>query len=83
MPNARNDIIAAIRACLPFAADPACEVREESVLAELGVNSLHLITLLLTLQQDYAFDIDRITQLGLTMTVGDLATVIERGVPPV
>jgi acyl carrier protein len=79
MMETRENIIARIRNHLPFGSDPDCAVREESVLADLGVNSLHLITMLLTLQQEYSFDVDRAAQSGLPTTVGELVTLIEHG----
>lgn len=76
----RNEIITRIRAHLPFAADAGCDISEQSELADLGVNSLHLITMLLSLQREYSLDIDRATELGtMPATVGELVTMVEQG----
>jgi acyl carrier protein len=81
MTETRQDIISRIRVHLPFGADPSCEVREEAVLADLGVNSLHLITMLLTLQQEFSLDVELVTLRRLPTTVSDLVTLIEQGMP--
>jgi acyl carrier protein len=79
MTEARLSILASIRAKLPFGADGNGNIREESVLAELGVNSLHLITLMLALRREYSLDMNGMTQHGLPTTVGDLVTLVEHG----
>jgi acyl carrier protein len=79
MADTRDDIITRIRANLPFGADSNSEVREESLLADIGVNSLHLITMLLVLQQEYSLDVDQVTPTDMPTTVGDLVTLVERG----
>lgn len=76
--ESRDNIIARVRSHLPFASDPSYEICEESALAELGIDSLHLITLLLTLQDEYRLDVDEMLRLGMPVTVGDLVTLLER-----
>ena len=77
--ESRDIIIARIRAHLPFGADRTCEVSEESVLADLGITSLHLITMLLTLQYEHGLEIDGMLRLGMPVTVGDLVRLLEPG----
>ena len=74
----RASILAAIRAQLPFPIEDGYELTESSLLAELGVNSLHLITLLLALQQDCALDPDRASRSGMPETVGELISFVEQ-----
>jgi acyl carrier protein len=74
----RASILAAIRAQLPFPIEEEYELTESSLLADLGVNSMHLITLLLALQQDYAFDPDRASRRGMPETVGELISFVEQ-----
>ena len=70
-------IIGRIRKYLPGGADPTLEVREETLLSDLGVQSLHLISLVLRLQEEHALDISEIDHLGMPVTVGDLVKLIE------
>lgn len=78
----RQEIIARICSHLPFATDPSVDIGEESKLTDLGVNSLHLITLLLTLQEEYSINAEHAANLGMPTTVGELVTFIEQGNPP-
>jgi acyl carrier protein len=78
MGTTRDAIIARISATLPFGADPS-ELEEDRLLSDLGVTSLHLITLLMTLQQDYSLDVDQMIQAGMPTTVRELVTLIEQG----
>ena len=79
MLETRQRIINRIKTHLPFGADANCDIREDSVLADLGVDSLHLITLMLTLQEEFSFDTDSAEQSGLPTTIGDLVALVESG----
>lgn len=79
MLGTRQEIINRIRTHLPFGADPNCDISEDSVLADLGVDSLHLITLMLTLQEEFSFNTDSAGRSGLPTTVGDLVALVESG----
>jgi acyl carrier protein len=73
----RESIIARIKDNLPFAEDPDSPIRDESVLADLGVNSLHLITMLLALKQEYSLDLESMARYRMPTTIGDLVTLVE------
>ena len=77
--SSREDIIARIRSALPFGADTNVKLADELVLADLGVTSVHLITMLLTLQREYGLDLAQMTYAGMPSTVGELVTLVERG----
>lgn len=79
MLKARQEVINRIKTHLPFGADPHCDLREDSVLSDLGVDSLHLITLMLTLQEEFDFDTDSAGRSGLPTTIGDLVALVESG----
>ena len=79
MRPSRDVVFKRIRSYLPFESDHECNVREEYILADLGVESLHLITMILGLRRDYVLDPDRMTNLTLEMTVGDLVTMVIQG----
>ena len=79
--DTREQFFTRLRSYLPFGKDGALNVTEDSVLSDLGVNSLHLITLLLELQHEYPFDVDQATQNGMPTTVGDLMLIVQ-GQPP-
>ncbi len=81
MSERRQAILASIKANLPFGADPHCTIEEGSVLADFGVNSLHVITLLLSLQQEYSLDVDQMDRIEMPATVGDLAQLVEHAMP--
>jgi len=75
----RQQIIEGIRTRLPFGTDSEIELREDSALADVGLNSLHLITVLLELQREYRLGDDWWTQGGMPNTVGELVNLVERG----
>jgi acyl carrier protein len=77
MKERRQAIMASIKASLPFGSDPHCNIDAGTVLADLGVNSLHVITLLLSLQQEYSWDVDQMERLEMPTTVGDLVRLVE------
>jgi acyl carrier protein len=79
MVTTRQTIVQLIEANLPFGNDTPGEIDEASVLADLGVDSLHLITMLLELQRQHFFDVGIVTQQGMPVTVGDLVSMVERG----
>jgi acyl carrier protein len=79
MTETKQDVINRIKTHLPFGADPNCDVREDSVLSDLGVDSLHLITLMLTLQEEFDFDPEGAGRSGLPTTIGDLVALVEGG----
>lgn len=68
----KEHILALITEHLPFGASQPGEIREDSQLAELGLDSLHLITLLLRLQREYAMDINAMVEHGMPGTVSEL-----------
>lgn len=79
MATTRQTIVRLIKANLPFGADDDSDIGEASILADLGVDSLHLITMLLELQREHDFDVGSLTQYGMPATVGDLVSLVERG----
>ena len=78
MSETRKSILASIKDKLPLEVDGDV-IHEESVLAELGMDSLRLITLFLALRREYSLEMRDIAERGLPTTVGDLITLVERG----
>ena len=74
-----KDSLAAIRSELQGAVDPTRIVCEDTVLADLGMSSLHVISVALTLQRKYGLSVDRMIERGMPTTVGDLAGLLENG----
>lgn len=74
--STRAVIVERIRAEIPAAGGPD-GFGEDSDLANLGMTSLHLITVLMQLQQEYDFSMDALLDAGLPKTVGDLVTLVE------
>ena len=68
-----------IRGQFPFGLDPAMAVNEDSVLADLGLTSLHLLTLMLDLQRQYGLDMEKLAAAGLPVTMKDLVDMLEAG----
>jgi len=75
----RAQIVTRIRAALPFGTDNDVKLTDESVLADLGVSSVHLITMLLTLHREYGLDLAQMTHDQMPSTVGELVALVERG----
>ncbi|HEY6927491.1 MAG TPA: phosphopantetheine-binding protein [Steroidobacteraceae bacterium] len=73
----RKQVLDRIRAQFPFGLDPAMEVNESSVLADLGLTSLHLLTLMLELQRQYGLDMEALAAAGLPVTMKDLVDMLE------
>ena len=77
--SSNSQIVERIRNQLPSGASGEVEIMEESALTDLGVNSLHLITALLELQREYGPSDDWFAQVCMPSTVGELVTLVERG----
>lgn len=77
MTETREEIVAKIRAILPFGTDPHATICEETLLADLGVRSMHLISMVLSLQSEYSLDVDRLTRSGMPITIGQLVTLVK------
>jgi acyl carrier protein len=73
----RKQALDRIREQLPFGLDPAMQVDEDSVLADLGLTSLHLLTLVLELQRQYGLDMEKLAAAGLPVTMKDLVDMLE------
>jgi acyl carrier protein len=73
----RQQLLERIRAQLPFGVDPAMTVSEDSVLADLGLTSLHLLTLLMSLQRQYGLDMEQLAAAGLPVTMKDLVDIFQ------
>jgi acyl carrier protein len=73
----RQQVLDRIRRELPFGLDPAMEVNEDSVLADLGLTSLHLLTLMLELQRQYGLDMEKLAAAGLPVTMKDLVDMFD------
>ena len=57
------------------------EIKEESALFDLGVDSLGMINMLLMLEQEFGLDFDRMIGSTPPKTVGDLLDVAEKAMP--
>jgi acyl carrier protein len=79
--DARKELLGRIRVHFPPGIDPSLELHDDSVLADFGLTSLHLITLVLTLQDEYGLEIDDLVEHGMPVTVGDLLTLVEHKAP--
>ena len=75
----RRQIIEQVRNLLPLGVGAEIELHEELALADLGLNSLHLITTLLELQRRYGFGDEWVAPTRMPCTVGELVTLVERG----
>jgi acyl carrier protein len=73
----RKQVLDRIREQLPFGLDPAMQVGEDSVLADLGLTSLHLLTLVLELQRRYGLDMEKLAAAGLPVTMKDLVDMLD------
>lgn len=69
--------IEVVRENLPFETDLPT-VNGESLLVELGVTSLHLISILLALQREYLLDIESVLRGRMPITVADLSAAVEK-----
>lgn len=73
----RKQVLDRIREQFPFGLDPAMQVDEDSVLADLGLTSLHLLTLVLELQRQYGLDMEKLAAAGLPVTMKDLVDMLD------
>ena len=72
----RKQALERIREQFPFGLDPAMQVDEDSVLADLGLTSLHLLTLMLELQRQYGLDMEKLAEAGMPVTMKDLVDML-------
>jgi len=77
--EAQESILATVKTHLRTSSDSDVAIGMNSVLSDLGVTSLHLITLILELQREYELNIDYMTACGMPTTVGDLVAAVQRG----
>jgi acyl carrier protein len=77
MTRSQPSILAKIQSILPFGTTQCAAISNETVLAELGVTSMHLISMILALQAEYSLDIERLTECGMPTTVGQLISLVE------
>jgi len=75
----REDIVTLIRSEWPELPGSLLGMADEAILAELGLTSIDLITMVLTLQRKYNLDLDRMIQCGMPVTFGDLVGMICSG----
>jgi len=75
----RDRIIEIIGANLPSEADRSATVREDSILSEIGVTSLNVVSILVALNKEYPFDVASVTQDGMPATVAGLIAIVEQG----
>jgi acyl carrier protein len=66
----RDNLLERVRKHFPFPLSSPDDIQEGRILADLGLTSLHLLTLVLTLQREYGFDIDQLADIGMPVTVG-------------
>jgi acyl carrier protein len=69
--NTRQQILETIRGQIS-----EVDISEETELADLGIASLHLISLIIGLQQEYGFSIEALADSGLPKTVGEIVTLV-------
>ena len=78
MLETKQTIIDRIKSHLPFGADPNCEIREESVLADLGVDSLLALDLRKRLRRTVGDSVPVARMLG-GITVHELIDALRVG----
>lgn len=72
----RRVLLERVRKHIPFPLDSGDELQEDTACADLGLTSLHLLTLVLTLQREYGFEIDKLAETGMPNTIGDLIALM-------
>lgn len=72
----REDLIDLIRKNAPTNPAPDFEITDHTALTELGLTSMHVLTLILALQREYELDVDDVLEAGMPATVGDVATLL-------
>lgn len=73
----KESVLALIKEHLPFGADLQGDVKEDSLLVELGLDSMHLIMMLLMMQREYSIDMESMTENGMPSTIADLVALVE------
>lgn len=76
MVHVRQQILDRIREHVPFGPDPEAGLHEGANLTDVGLTSLHLITLLTIFEQRYGVDLGKVYEAGSPVTIGDLVTTI-------
>lgn len=74
----KDRVLKLIKEHLPFGPSLQEDIQDDSQLSELGLDSLHLITMLLMLQREYSMDMCSIAEKGMPSTVSELLLLIER-----
>ena len=77
--EARNRIIEIVSENLPLEVQGSSTLKESSILAELGLTSLHIISILIALNKEYLLDIESVTRGATPRTIADLIAAVARG----
>jgi acyl carrier protein len=76
----RQRIMELVEAHLPRSEHLDSNVRDETTLAELGVNSMWILSLFMTLQDEYTFEMEQLVGQGMPVTIGGLVALLETGI---
>lgn len=73
----KQEIIALITRHLPRASGSGNEIGDETILAEVGVRSIDLVSLIVRLWDELELDLQGITAQTMPITIGHLVRLIE------
>jgi aryl carrier-like protein len=65
-----------IRELFPHESAKTGELSADSVLVDMGIDSIRLLMLLSSLRKDYPVDMKRVVDNGLPTTIGDLCALL-------
>lgn len=71
------DVLKAISTELRTGLNLETDVGEQTVLSDIGVTSMYLITLMITLKRKYGMNLDGVVKRGRPKTVGDLLSSLQ------
>lgn len=77
----RMEALEIIKTHLPYGIGPGTDFCEDTTLEAIGVTSVHLITMLLTLERTHSVSIHKFAVNGMPTTVGDLVTQLSQAPP--
>jgi acyl carrier protein len=74
-----EDVLAVIRTELRQIGKSCNGLERETVLAELNITSMEVLTIILTIKRKYGLDLSAVIQSGMPVTVGDLEKLLRTG----
>ncbi len=77
----KQDLLAMICREFPTLMKPGVKLANDSNLGDLGITSMEVLTIVISLKRKLGLDMDRVIQSGMPITLGDLVGLVRSALP--